>query len=68
MNHQAPGQVVRSAFVPLGGLAMRGNRFVPFLKETLVAIDVESICQKDLDLIGPDESVATGCGNARSDR
>jgi hypothetical protein len=33
-----------------------------------MAIDVESICQKDLDLIGPDESVATGCGNARSDR
>lgn len=30
-----------------------------------MAIDVESICQKDLDLIGPDESVATAADRMR---
>ena len=30
-----------------------------------MAIDVQSICQKDLDLIGPDESVATAADRMR---
>jgi CBS domain-containing protein len=34
-------------------------------RRTVVAIDVGSICQRELDLIGPDDSVATAAGRMR---